>query len=158
VVVYVWGYSDGLAYTGWQPPERERRRLAERFPPTYAVDPDVQHHVTFRYGVNADSQLPDATSGLVVEHADDLKGVQALVVEVDGGVRRPDGSIYHITWSLDGAAGCRPVDSNGILLAGWRGVADSDRVDSAVDRCRCGELPLCRRKSRDGSRHRTTTY
>jgi hypothetical protein len=83
----------GLAYTGWELPERERRRLAERFPPTYAVDPDVQHHVTFRYGVNDDSQLPAATSGLVVGHADDLKGVEALVVEIDGSVMRPDGSI-----------------------------------------------------------------
>jgi hypothetical protein len=113
----------GLGYTGWQLPEWERRRLAERFPPAYAVDPSVQHHATFQYGVNDDSPLPDATSGLVVGHADDLKGVQALVVEIDGGVRRPDGSIYHITWSLDRASGRRPIDSNAVLRAGWRPVA-----------------------------------
>jgi hypothetical protein len=112
----------GLGFTGWELPEWERRRLAERFPPAYAVDADVQHHVTFRYGVDDDSQLPAARSGLVVGHADDLKGVQALVVEIDGGVRRPDGSIYHITWSLDRLAGRRPVDSNTVLLAGWRRV------------------------------------
>jgi hypothetical protein len=107
----------GLGFTGW-----ERRKLAERFPPAYAVDPNVQHHVTFQYRVNRDSLLPAARSGVVVGHADDLKGVQALVVEIDGGVKRPDGSIYHITWSLDRAVGRRPVDSNAVLLAGWRPV------------------------------------
>jgi hypothetical protein len=112
----------GLAYTGWELPIWERRRLAEHFPPTYAVDPDLQHHVTFAYGVNHDSPLPVATCGLVVGHADDLKGVQALVVEIDGSVRRPDGSIYHITWSLDRAAGRKPVESNAVLLFGWRTV------------------------------------
>ena len=56
--------------------------------------------------------LADATSG---EDA-------ALVVEIDASVRRPDGSIYHITWSFDRAAGRKPVESNAVLLAGWRGV------------------------------------
>jgi hypothetical protein len=106
----------------WKLPEWERRKLAERCPPTYAVDADLQHHVAFRYGVNKDSPLPAATFGFVAGHADDLKGVQALIVETDGGVRRPDGSIYHITWSLDRAAGRRPVDSNAVLLAGWQTV------------------------------------
>jgi hypothetical protein len=112
----------GLAYTGWALPEWERRRLAEHFPPVYAVDPDLQHHVTFRYGVNDESQLPAARSGLVVGHADDLKGVEALVLEIDCSVTRPDGSLYHITWSLDRAAGRKPVESNAVLLAGWRRV------------------------------------
>ena len=30
---------------------------------------------------------------------DDGAGVQALVVEIGGAARRPDGSTYHITWS-----------------------------------------------------------
>ena len=109
----------GLAYTGWELPEWERRRLAERFPPAYAVDPSVQHHATFQYGVNDDSPLPDATSGRVVGHAYDLRGVQALVLEIEGSVRRPDGWIYHITWSLDRAAGRKPVESNAVLRSGW---------------------------------------
>jgi hypothetical protein len=112
----------GLGFTGWELPDWERRKLAERFPPAYAVDTDVRHHVTFQYGVNDDSQLPDATCDLVVGHADDLKGVHALVLEIDGGVTRPDGSIYHITWSLDRAAGRKPVESNAVLLSGWRRV------------------------------------
>jgi hypothetical protein len=112
----------GLGFTGWELPEWERLKLAERFPPVYAVDPGVQHHATYRYGVNRDSPLPAATSGLVVGHADDLDGVEALVLEIDGRMARPDGSIYHITWSLDRAAGRRPVDSNVVLRAGWRPV------------------------------------
>jgi hypothetical protein len=64
MVVQVWGFSDGLGIYRWQLPEREQRRLVEPFPPVYAVDPDLQHHVTFEYGVNRESQLPTATSGL----------------------------------------------------------------------------------------------
>jgi hypothetical protein len=112
----------GLAFTGWELPEWERRKLAQRFPPAYAVDPDVRHHVTFRYGVNRDSPLPAATSGFVVGHADDLKGVRALVAEIDGGVKRPDGSIYHISWSLDWTVGRQRVNSNAVFLAGWQRV------------------------------------
>jgi hypothetical protein len=33
--------------------------------------------------------------------ADDKNGLQALLVSVDGETVRPDGGIYHITWSLD---------------------------------------------------------
>jgi hypothetical protein len=50
------------------------------------------------------------------------RGVQALVVEIDGSVTRPDGSIYHITWSLDRAAGRKPLESNAVLLSGWHRV------------------------------------
>jgi hypothetical protein len=131
----------GLAYTGWELPDWERRRLAERFPPIYAVDPDLQHHVTFAYGVNDDSPLPVTTSGLVVGHADDLKGVQALVMEIACSVTRPDGSIYHITWSLDRAAGRKPVC---LARRVAKGGANSDRINSALRRLVC-ETDDCRR-------------
>jgi hypothetical protein len=35
---------------------------------------------------------------------DDCAHVQALVVEIGGTTRRPDGSTYHATWSLAGVA------------------------------------------------------
>jgi hypothetical protein len=35
-----------------------------------------------------------------VGEADDGAGVQALVVRIGGTTERPDGAIYHITWSL----------------------------------------------------------
>jgi hypothetical protein len=58
-------------------------------------------------------------SSVIVGHAYDLRGVQALVLEIEGSVRRPDGWIYHITWSLDRAAGRKPVESNAVLRSGW---------------------------------------
>jgi hypothetical protein len=36
--------------------------------------------------------------------------VEALVVELNGSTKRPDGNTYHITWSL--AEGRKPVESN----------------------------------------------
>jgi hypothetical protein len=38
-----------------------------------------------------------------------------MVVRLGGTVDRPDGSIYHITWSLKD--GRRPVESNDVLRA-----------------------------------------
>jgi hypothetical protein len=49
----------------------------------------------------------------VVGVADDGAGVQALVVEIGGTTRRPDGSAYHITWSL--ARGRRAAESNDVI-------------------------------------------
>jgi hypothetical protein len=39
--------------------------------------------------------------------------VQALVVEVDGTTVRPDGRVYHLTYSL--APGAEAVESNDLL-------------------------------------------
>jgi hypothetical protein len=62
--------------------------------------------------------LPRETEGFVVGVADDGVGVQALVVEIGGTLRRPDGSTYHITWSL--GRGRRAVESNDVIRdCGW---------------------------------------
>lgn len=105
--------------TGWLLDERDRAGLLERFEPAY---PDlVAHHVTL--GSDGDASLPIETAGEVVGEADDGAGVQALVVRIGGTTDRPDGSTYHITWSLDRAAGRTPVESNGAIRDhGWRAV------------------------------------
>jgi len=41
-----------------------------------------------------------------------------MVVTVDGTADRPDGSIFHITWSLDGSKGRRAKESNDLLNQG----------------------------------------
>jgi hypothetical protein len=59
--------------------------------------------------------------------ADDGAGVQALVVEIGGTARRPDGSTYHITWSL--RPGRRPVESNDVIREhGWTTTAERHRI------------------------------
>lgn len=97
-------------YTGWLLDPADRQALLARFPPRYEVV--VAHHVTQKFGDRA-AVAPRETAGEVVGVADDGKGVQALVVRIGGTTDRPDGSTYHITWSL--AAGREAKESNGVI-------------------------------------------
>lgn len=100
---------------GWILDEDERSALLERFPPRYAKA--VAHHVTLRTDA-ADDPLPPEVKASIVGQADDEKGVQAMVVTIDGSTDRPDGSTYHITWSL--SEGRRARESNDVLKErGW---------------------------------------
>ncbi|MCR0982104.1 hypothetical protein [Roseomonas populi] len=96
---------------GWLLPEEERGPLLALVPPRYPRV--VAHHVTLKPGVRRDHPLPGETAGRVVGVADDSKGVQALVVEIGGSTRRPDGSTWHVTWSL--GPGRKPVESNDVI-------------------------------------------
>jgi hypothetical protein len=99
-----------LAYVGWELDHQDRDTLLGMIAPAY---PDViAHHVTLHMGEGA---LPVETEGQVVGFADDGHGVQALVVEIAGTTNRPGGGTYHITWSIDRAAGRKPVDSNHVI-------------------------------------------
>ena len=109
----------GSGYTGWELPADERGRLLALVPPRY--ERLVADHVTLAFGVGPQEPLPAAPEADVIGYADDGEGVQALVVAVDGASDRPDGSTYHITWSL--ADGRRPVESNDVIRDyGWRPV------------------------------------
>jgi hypothetical protein len=53
-----------------------------------------------------------------VGRADDGESLECLVVALDGSTDRPDGSTYHITWSL--GPGRRARESNDVLRdKGW---------------------------------------
>lgn len=106
-----------MAYSGWKLNDADRERLLEEFPPRF---PDVvAHHVT----KNLKPFVPAEAEVVVVGYACDDGGVEVLVVEVNGTSARPDGSTYHITWSLDRAAGRKPVHSNEVLQQlGWGGL------------------------------------
>jgi len=108
----------GSKVLGWKLDRAERVRLLDRFPPAYEhVDAD---HVTLAARVGDGVALPPETEGRIVGRADDGDGVEAMVVEIAGTTDRPDGSTYHITWSLDRARGRRPVESNDVIRArGW---------------------------------------
>lgn len=103
-----------MSYTGWLLPDHDRARLLRKFPPSYPMV--IAHHVTLTMGEVA---LPTETSAVVVGQADD-DGVQALVVQINGTMHRPDGETYHITWSLDPER--KPVDSLTAVKAGWEKV------------------------------------
>jgi hypothetical protein len=101
-------------YVGWALDGADRERLLKDFPPAY---PNVvADHVTL--GLDGSGPPPRAGRAEVVGRTDDGAGVQALVVRIDGTTDRPDGSTYHLTWSL--GPGRRAVESNDVLAArGW---------------------------------------
>lgn len=102
------------AYTAYVLDDTSRELLTKRFPPKY---PDfIGHHVTVQFGVPADATPPPAASLKVVGYKDSGDGIEALVIAVNGSTTRPDGKVYHITWSLDRDK-YKPVDSNGLLAA-----------------------------------------
>ena len=106
---------------GWKLDAGDRERLLQRFPPTW---PDViADHVTFEPSPSGVASAVHDTTARIVGHADDGDGVQALVVSIDGRVDRPDGSTWHITWSIDRGRGRHPLDSNDVLRRlGWRAI------------------------------------
>jgi hypothetical protein len=103
--------------TGWKLPREERSALLERFPPEY--DRAIADHVTLQAGASEDTPLPRQVDAQIVGRADDGDSLECLVVEIDGTTSRPDGSTYHITWSL--GPGRRAKESNDVLREqGWR--------------------------------------
>jgi hypothetical protein len=116
---------------GWVLPEAERARLLGRFPPRYALV--IAHHVTF---APKGAAMPDVADAEIVGHADDGVGVEALVVRIGGTTDRPDGSTWHVTWSL--GAGRAPRESNDVLRdRGW--TTFDDPVPVRLERA--GTLP-----------------
>ena len=103
--------------TGWKLPRDERDVLLERFPPKY--EQAVADHVTLRTGATQETALPRVPDmARIVGRADDGNSLECLVVELDGATDRPDGSTYHITWSLGAHRKAR--ESNDVLRdKGW---------------------------------------
>ena len=100
--------------TGWKLDRDERGQLLQQFPPKYQQA--VADHVTLKPG---GKDLPGEVKAAIVGRTDDDRGVEAMVVTIDGTVDRPDGSTYHITWSL--APGRRAKESNDVLKErGWQ--------------------------------------
>jgi hypothetical protein len=106
-------------FVGWALDRDERAALLARFPPRYPQV--VADHVTLKFG-DRRAELPAETRGEIVGEADDGAGVQALVVAIGGTTARPDGSTYHVTWSL--GPGRQAKESNAVIAAlGWRRLA-----------------------------------
>ena len=100
---------------GWLLAEGDREKLLQRFKPKF--EKTVAHHVTLKTEAERDPLPPDVKAE-IVGRADDEKSVEAMVVTIDGTTDRPDGSTYHITWSL--AEGRRARESNDVLKErGW---------------------------------------
>jgi len=107
---------------GWKLDRRQREQLLSRFPPRYANT--IADHVTLKSNAGSDP-LPDPVDAEIVGRADDGDSLECMVVAIDGATDRPDGSIFHITWSLDKAKGREARESNDVLKeCGWTPVDD----------------------------------
>ena len=101
---------------GWLLAEDDREKLIQQFPPKF--EKTVAHHVTLKSEAERDP-LPNDVKAEVVGRTDDESGVEAMVVAIDGTTGRPDGSTYHITWSL--GDGRRARESNDVIRKrGWQ--------------------------------------
>lgn len=103
--------------TGWKLDRQQREELLRQYPPRYPHT--VADHVTFApIGVEP---VPDPVAeARIVGKADDGSGVEAMVVELNGSTRRPDGGTWHITWSL--GHGRQAKESNDVIAAkGYEG-------------------------------------
>ncbi len=116
---------------GWKLPPDERDRLLQRLNPKY--DNVVADHVTLKAGAGADTPLPEEDCATVVGRSDDGDSLECLVVEIGGTTDRPDGSTYHITWSL--GPGRKARESNDVLRdRGWEHIDDPIGIRLKPDR------------------------
>lgn len=101
---------------GWALSRAQRLELLAQFEPAY---PDViADHVTLKTRVPETAPLPGERVGEIIGRVDDERGVEAMVVKIDGTTERPGGGVYHITWSLDD--GREAVESNDVIeKLGW---------------------------------------
>jgi hypothetical protein len=79
----------------------------------------IADNVTLRVGATSDTPLPRKPENpRIIGRADDADSLECMVVEMDGTTDRPDGSTYHITWSL--GPDRRARESNEVLRdQGW---------------------------------------
>lgn len=106
----------GDSVTGWKLDSAQRRELLQQFPPRFGNV--VADHVTLAAKAASDAPLPEESEGRIVGRVDDDRGVEAMIVEIAGTTDRPDGSFYHITWSL--GPGRKARESNEVLArARW---------------------------------------
>ena len=89
-----------------------RKVLASKFPPKF--EKFVGHHATHQFGASDKDPLPSGEKYEVVGYAKADDGLEALVIAIDGNTKRPDGKVYHITWTLDPSK-YSPKDSNTVI-------------------------------------------
>ena len=97
-----------MSAMGWVIPEDDLQILKASYPPRYA--PIAVPHCTLELGGSRGSRLPPPRKGVVFGKIDNLDGVEALLLSIDGETVRPDGAVLHITSSL--GPGRKPKDSH----------------------------------------------
>ena len=90
-----------------------RNDLLHHFKPKY---PEViAGHVTYKFPAKSTDPLPPVVHESRVVGYEDGDGIEAVVVEINGSTKRPDGGLFHITISLDKSKGKKPSHSSGMV-------------------------------------------
>lgn len=91
-----------------------RNDLLHHFKPKY---PEVIcQHITYKFPAKSTDELPPAAhEARVVGYEDSGDGIEAVVVDINGSTKRPDGKLFHITLSLDRSKGKKPFHSNELV-------------------------------------------
>ena len=111
-----------MAVTEWKLDHASREFLVDIFPPRWREL--VADHITFDTQASLSDAVPSKPEAARIRHAPDRAGRERLVVSIAGNCNRPDGSIFHIIWSLDSDRGRRAIESNAVLADhGWRPLA-----------------------------------
>ena len=106
-----------MGYTAYELTDASRRELLNHFKPK---NPEVIcHHVTYKFPASSTEELPPAAHDAHVVGYASQDGLEALVVEINGSTKRPDGKLFHITLSRDRAKKMKPVHSNNLVGAGF---------------------------------------
>lgn len=98
----------GMPALGWLVAEDALQLLKCAYPPKYV--PVARPHCTLALGGDRDVELPAPCKATVFARVDDPGGVEVLLARIGAATVRPDGAVFHITWSL--AAGRKPRDSH----------------------------------------------
>ncbi len=96
---------------------QSRNELLAKFPPVFADV--ICHHITYVFASVSERDLPKPPTQVLVIGYAISDNVEALVVSIDGKTRRPDGQTFHITHSVDRAAGGKPKMSNDVIRGGY---------------------------------------
>jgi len=99
-----------MSYSAYVLTEESRNKILSVISPMHRDV--ICHHVTYSFPDNAPP--PKAYSVYVVGYSAD-KYVDAVVVEINGSIGRPDGKVYHITLSVNKFFGGKPAMSNNLL-------------------------------------------
>jgi hypothetical protein len=100
-----------MAIVGWTIDPLILAELRRRIPPKYIGI--MMPHCTLSFHTHRHAALPAAANGRIYGRVDDGIGVEALLISIDGEKSRPDGKLFHITWSL--AKGRKPRESNDVI-------------------------------------------
>lgn len=106
-------------YNGWELELSERRKVYEVIKPVY--NDLYWQRLVCAFNV---TEAPTAICGEVMGWFDKDEGQQLVIFAIDGSLYRPDGRLYHLSWSRDYAImGRKPYQSYTALeITEWQPV------------------------------------